>query len=814
MMRFAVLLRYAARSLRRDATRSFLAILSITVGVLSLVSMQLFSANLLFGPLFDDRQQTGGDAQIKPAQAGQTFNPEELAQFGQWQSEGLLSDYAPLSYTSAGFLRTADNGRVSFVSGVLGIEPSRYPLLGNLGLREPAQATIADLLAEPNAALITREIADERALGLGDTIVMNGTQGPTSFSVRGILKETPNHRGDGVYVSLDGAARLMGPNPVNAVAVIWPDQANALQQIEPLGYRIDLVRTHEQRSEESETYRILDVMFKGAGVMGLLVGGMSVASTLHVMLQRRKQEIAILKTLGFQRRDLLGLICLETGLLGLIGGLLGTAIGTWITYMLFELLMSGGMIMLTWSPHPQVLLGGVLVGVLTAITFGIQAILALSNTRPISILRDLPSSPSKGERIGQVGLYALLMLVCASVISMILGSWIDGIGLVLVGGLALMLLRGLFWLVLWCCLRLPQPFSPILRIAQSSLRKRIHSATLAVIALCVGTYAVSLAVSVIGDAQSTLAESQRSDEGYNLLIFTDLANESAAYAALEAQQSHEIITIDAVSATLQGSKVELEGRALADLNHDVSVSTIWDEQGVLMPEKRAEEYQIGDWIELVIDDQPLDLEVAGFYTSDPEQSILPTSDALIIPRQLARQYDPQIRLLAAFDAAVLDATTTQLGQSLPEALVFSRADLNARSSSSYAAIHRFAISLGGLAFLTGAVLIANSAGLNALQRRREIGILKAVGYGRRQVQVLLLSEYALLGTIAGIFGVIGVVVTVFGLRTLMQIDTITVQPALLSVLLVGSILIAVCSAALVLWEASRLRPLEIFRHES
>jgi predicted lysophospholipase L1 biosynthesis ABC-type transport system permease subunit len=275
MMRFAVLLRYAARSLRRDATRSFLAILSITVGVLSLVSMQLFSANLLFGPLFDDRQQTGGDAQIKPAQAGQTFNPEELAQFGQWQSEGLLSDYAPLSYTSAGFLRTADNGRVSFVSGVLGIEPSRYPLLGNLGLREPAQATIADLLAEPNAALITREIADERALGLGDTIVMNGTQGPTSFSVRGILKETPNHRGDGVYVSLDGAARLMGPNPVNAVAVIWPDQANALQQIEPLGYRIDLVRTHEQRSEESETYRILDVMFKGAGVMGLLVGGMS-----------------------------------------------------------------------------------------------------------------------------------------------------------------------------------------------------------------------------------------------------------------------------------------------------------------------------------------------------------------------------------------------------------------------------------------------------------------------------------------------------------------------------------------------------------
>jgi putative ABC transport system permease protein len=813
MMRLAVLLRYAVRSLRRDATRSFLAILSITVGVLSLVSMQLFSFNLLFGPLFDDRQQIGGDAQIKPAEAGQTFDPTELARFAQWQVEGVLSDYAPLSFTTASFLRTSDNGRVSFVSGVLGID-ARYPLLGNLRLREPAQASIAELLADPNAALITRELADERGLRLGDTIVLNGKQAPTSFSIRGILKETPDHRGDGVYVGLDGAARLMGPNPVNSVVVLWPDQSSALQQIEPLGYRVQLVRTPEERKEESETYRILDVMFKGAGVMGLLVGGMSVASTLQVMLQRRKQEIAILKTLGFQCRDLLGLICLEAGLLGLIGGLLGTAIGTWITYMLFELLMSGGTMMLTWSPHPQVLVGGVLVGVLTAIIFGIQAILGLSNTRPITILRDLPSVPGKAERLGQVGMYALLMLVFASVISMMLGSWLDGIGLVLLGGLALMLLRGLFWLVLWCCLRLPQPFSPILRIAQSSLRKRIHSATLAVIALCVGTYAVSLAVTVISDAQTTLAESQRSNDGYNLLIFTEQANESVAYVALQAQQSRAIITIDSLSATLQGSEVELEGRTLADLNHDITVSGTWDEQGVLMPEERADEYQIGDWIELTIGDQTLDLQMAGFYSSDPEQSILPTTDALIVSRELARQFDPQVRLMAMFDAAVLDATTTQLGQALPEALVFSRADLNARLSSSYAAIHRFAVSLGGLAFLTGAVLIANSAGLNALQRRREIGILKAVGYGRRQVQLLLLSEYALLGIIAGIFGVIGVVVTVFGLRTVMQIDTITVRPGLLSVLLLGSTLIAVGSAAVVLWEASRLRPLEIFRLET
>jgi signal transduction histidine kinase len=44
-----------------------------------------------------------------------------------------------------------------------------------------------------------------------------------------------------------------------------------------------------------------------------------------VVLARRRLEVATLKTLGYRRRDLLALFGIETGLLGIVGGVLEVA---------------------------------------------------------------------------------------------------------------------------------------------------------------------------------------------------------------------------------------------------------------------------------------------------------------------------------------------------------------------------------------------------------------------------------------------------------------------------------------------------------
>jgi putative ABC transport system permease protein len=63
-----------------------------------------------------------------------------------------------------------------------------------------------------------------------------------------------------------------------------------------------------------------------------------------------------------------------------------------------------------------------------------------------------------------------------------------------------------------------------------------------------------------------------------------------------------------------------------------------------------------------------------------------------------------------------------------------------------------------LALLVGIFLIYNSAGFTVLQRRRLIGVLRALGVTRRQIFRLILSEALLLGIIGASFGVLSGVV--------------------------------------------------------
>ena len=74
----------------RDTTRTFLAGLSVTLGVLSFVAMHQLANVLLHGAMFDQRIQYGGNAQIQPENARQGFNASDFAQIESWLIEDSL----------------------------------------------------------------------------------------------------------------------------------------------------------------------------------------------------------------------------------------------------------------------------------------------------------------------------------------------------------------------------------------------------------------------------------------------------------------------------------------------------------------------------------------------------------------------------------------------------------------------------------------------------------------------------------------------------------------------------------------------------
>lgn len=818
LQRMRFYLRYALRSLRRDSTRTFLAGLSITFGVLSLVAMQLLAYAWMNGAMFDQRLQYGGDAIMESRNSSQGFNDSDLAQMKTWQEQGLIADYSPLSNGSAAYLRTPSNGRVTFLRGAFGIDAATYPLTGHLILREPSGATAADVLKNPKDVLVTRDLADQRGLRLGDPVLLSGDSIPIQLTVAGIVDATPTQQGASVFYSLETARLIENRQDViNRILINWGTAPDAERTIVDSPYDVYVAVSREEIVESSSTTNLFDLMLTGSGVLGLLVGGLSVSNTLQVILARRKVEIAMLKTLGYRQADLMMLISLETGLIGLVGGLVGTLLGTQIARILLDMLASASSILMDSHPQPLIVVGGVVVGVLTAVVFGMQAILVSSATRPVQLLRDLPPNVSRGTQIGRLGLYGLMLIVFGLLVGIVLESPLEGVLYVIGGGIIIVIIRTVFWVILWVTLRQPLPLAPMLRLARANLRQKKMQASLILLALTAGAFSVSFAALVIYNTQSQLMQRRGSDEGYNLMVYAPPAGGEDAVREMVSQGADATYITEQVTGTLNGTAITIEGRAGADLNSDMQYSGDWsdDENIAILPEYQANYYTVGDTLTLNVSGQTQSVRLAGFYTvnSNPMSFQVPP---VIVPRQLVQRFEGiplQTRVFGKFRVESLNQSTTTLGQTLTDMLVFSRADINDALVSQLQAFFTSAVSVAGLAFVAGGVLIANAAGLNIVERYRDIGIFKAVGYTSGHVLRAFLSEYGFLGTLAGLFGVSGAALAIVLLNLSLAGGQLIIEPTILAGMLGFSVAIALLSAASIAWQPTRVRPLNVLRYE-
>ena len=818
MKRVIFYLGYALRSLRRDGTRTFLAVLSVVVGVLSLVAMQLLSNALLHGAMYDQRLWYGGDAQLLPPNPGEAFTASDLDQLEAWQEQGLIANYTLVSNGSSAFLRTPTNSRVTFLANAIGIDTTTYPLAGEMLLRDPVGMTAADVLRSPNDVLVTRDIAEERQMQVGDTILLGGSSTPIELTVAGIVGATPSHQGDSVFYSLETARLVEGRDEVmNMASILWGSAPDTEQIIVDSPYRVFVALSRDDATQASSSLGLFDLMLKGAGVLGLLVGGMSVSNTLQVILARRKLEIAMLKTLGYRQRDLVALISLEAGLIGLVGGSVGAVIGALITGKLLDVLGSAGSLMLNWQPAPVIVLGGVLVGVLTAVFFGMQAILASSATRPVQLLRDLPLKIPRRTQIERLGLYVLVLLVFGVLVGVVLGSPLEGILYVTVGGLIVVLLRAVCWGVLWLVLKVPIPLSPVLRLARANLRQKKMQASLAVIALCAGAFSVSFAALTLYNAQGVIGRVRGSDEGYNVMVYTTPASTSDVVNQMIEQGGQDVYHVDLAQGLLNGQSMSIEGRDMADLSKNMHYEGEWPEaENIgLLPAHDEDRYTVGDSLVLRVNGQEETIRLVGFYTM-VWNGLLWQDSGLIIPRGLLQHFTDaplQTHVFGKFSVSTLSEVSTTLGKALPNTFIFSLADINEAMIANYRALFTFAVSVAGLAFVAGAVLIANTAGLTVVERRREIGVFKAVGYTSGHVLRVLLSEYGFLGILAGLFGITGTVAAITAINLAQPAAQLVVEPLILGAMLLFSIGIAVLSAAVVSWQPTRVRPLDVLRYE-
>ncbi len=158
-------------------------------------------------------------------------------------------------------------------------------------------------------------------------------------------------------------------------------------------------------------------------------------------------------------------------------------------------------------------------------------------------------------------------------------------------------------------------------------------------------------------------------------------------------------------------------------------------------------------------------------------------------------------------------TGTALSTALPDALVLTTADFNDSFTRTITNLFLFVIAIAGLALVAGAVLIANAVGLALVERRRELGILKAVGYSSRHVLRTLVIEHSLLGALGGVTGIASVWVVIAVINACEASARLALDPLPALVIVAVAVGLALGYALVVAWRPTHVRPLAVLREE-
>jgi putative ABC transport system permease protein len=165
------------------------------------------------------------------------------------------------------------------------------------------------------------------------------------------------------------------------------------------------------------------------------------------------------------------------------------------------------------------------------------------------------------------------------------------------------------------------------------------------------------------------------------------------------------------------------------------------------------------------------------------------------------------------DPAKINQAENRVGQLVPNATMQDLTSAGTSFIQQLSSILDVLVAIASLSVIAAVIIIANAVALAMLERRRELGILKSVGYTSGTV----LSEVAIEnGIVGGLGAFVATLLAAGGVVVLGKFafsSTTNLEPMVVFYLVAGAIALAILTAILVAWRATRVRPLTVLRYE-
>jgi putative ABC transport system permease protein len=315
--------------LRRHAVRTLLTVLGIVLGVAVFVAMHTANQAVFFA--FERTvDRIAGAAQLQVS-AGEAGFPEDVLERVQAVPEVAVAVPAIEAPAST---RTAGQGNIL----VLGVDMTGDRRLRDYDLDSGDEAVIDDplvFLAQPDSIIITKEFAGRNHLSVGDKVTLSTMVGDRGFTIRGIMRSgglTSAFGGNLAVMDIYAAQQVFGRGrrfdriDVKLTDGLSVEQGKAAIQ-KALGVGFDVESPSARGQQLEATLAVYAISMNVSSVFALFIGMFIIYNAFSIAVTQRRSEIGILRALGAGRRQIRNLFLVESAIGGLIGSIGGIGLG-------------------------------------------------------------------------------------------------------------------------------------------------------------------------------------------------------------------------------------------------------------------------------------------------------------------------------------------------------------------------------------------------------------------------------------------------------------------------------------------------------
>ncbi len=391
-------------NLKRRKTRSWLTMIGIFIGIAAVVAL------------------------ISLGQGLQTAIEKQFEDFGSdriiIQEKGLQGP--PGSGTSQSTKLTSED--IEIIKGVRGVESAAGMLLKTARIEHNDEIKFNFIVGIPLAsdekealdffnvesgrdlkedddkkAVVGISYAEgkvfDKKLDLGNRIIIEGE----SFEIVGIMERIGNPYDDAsVVIPKETMGEIYNIEDEESQIYVKVKDVNEIDRVkEDIERELRKERGEEEGKETFEVttaeqfleafmniFGVVQAVLVGIAAISLLVGGIGIANTMYTSVLERTKEIGTMKAVGAKNSDILILFLIESGMLGLIGGVIGIIIGIGLSKTAEYIAMTQlGTNLLQASVDPILIGGALAFSFLIGAISGVFPAMQASKLKPVDALR-------------------------------------------------------------------------------------------------------------------------------------------------------------------------------------------------------------------------------------------------------------------------------------------------------------------------------------------------------------------------------------------------------------------------------------------